>query len=164
MMPGLIVLIRAPRSPHRAARPRRTDGLHHRLLGADALERRVGADASRELPDALDPLVPALDHDAGRAELARERLPRRVTAHGDDPLGAPLLRGEHPEETDRAISDDDDGVPGPHPAVTRNTPAAPRRAADAEKERRERAEGAPSVARGHLPTFTSAGESVHQRW
>src|SRR5581483_11302208 len=65
----------------RAARPRRFDRLHHRLLRPDTLQHRIGADALRQLLDALDALVAALGHDVGRAELARERLTRRVPAH-----------------------------------------------------------------------------------
>ena len=35
-------------------------------------------------------------------------LPRLVSAHRDDALGAHLLRGQHAEQTDRAVTDDDD--------------------------------------------------------
>ena len=55
------------------------------------------------------PSSPRSRDDVGRAELARELLPRLVTAHRDDPLRAHLLRREHAEQADRAVADDDDG-------------------------------------------------------
>ena len=46
------------------------DGLHHRLLGADGLDRGVGAEAVGEVLDLGDALVAALGDDVGGAELA----------------------------------------------------------------------------------------------
>ena len=85
------------------------DGLHHRLLGADRLDDRVRADPIGEVLDPRHALVTAFDHDVGRAEFARELLPRLVTAHRDDPLGAHLLGGEHAEQANGAVTDDHDG-------------------------------------------------------
>jgi hypothetical protein len=53
-------------------------------------------------------LVAALGHDGGRAERAGELLPRRVTAHRDDPLRTHLPGGEHAEEADRTVAHDHD--------------------------------------------------------
>src|SRR4051794_28119429 len=52
------------------------------------------------------PSVPAFGHDVRGTELDRELLSGSVTAHRDDPLGAQLLRSEHPEQPDRAVTDD----------------------------------------------------------
>ena len=57
---------------HVAAWASGLDGLHHRLLSANALEHRISPDALRQLLDALDTLVATLGDDVGRAELARE--------------------------------------------------------------------------------------------
>src|SRR5207247_6073855 len=93
---------------HVATRPRGTHLLHHRLLGADALQHRVGANSIGQLIDAGPSFVTALGDDVGRAELAGEFLPRLVTAHGDDPLSTHLLRGKHTKEPDRAVTYDRD--------------------------------------------------------
>src|SRR5256885_1912479 len=58
--------------------------------------------------DARDALVSALGHNVSRAKLARQRLPRCVTAHRDDSLGTHLLRREHAEQPDRSIAHYDD--------------------------------------------------------
>lgn len=94
-------LLRVERDPvrnadvaHRRARTRGTDCLHDRLRGADALEHRVRADSVGQLLHASDAVVAALGHDVRRAELAGELLPRRVTAHRDDPFGTELPGGE----------------------------------------------------------------------
>ena len=55
----------------RAARLGRSQGGERRLLVADALEHRVGAEAVGQLANALDRLVAALADDVGRAELLR---------------------------------------------------------------------------------------------
>src|SRR5882762_10991967 len=91
-----------------SARSRRPDGLRHGLLRAYALEHGVRADAFRQIFDTRDAFVSALAHNVSRTKLARQRLPCFVTAHRDDPLGAHLLRGEHAEQTDCAIADNDD--------------------------------------------------------
>src|SRR5215216_7750788 len=70
---------------------RGADGLRHRLLRADALEHGIRANALCQLLDALDTSIAALGDDIGRAKLARERLPRLMAAHGDDPLGPHVL-------------------------------------------------------------------------
>src|SRR6266404_4558284 len=81
----------------------RTNGLHHRLLSANALQHRIGTDAIGQLLDAGHALVTALGHDVGRAELAGEFLPRLVTAHRDDPLRTHQLCGKHTEKADRTV-------------------------------------------------------------
>jgi hypothetical protein len=72
---------------------------------SDALEYRIGADASGQLFDARHAIVTALGHDVCRAELPRERLSRFVPAHRDDPLSTQLSRRKHAEQTDRAVAD-----------------------------------------------------------
>src|SRR3954471_7765353 len=62
------------------------------LLGADALEGGVDADAGSEVEDGLVGLVAAGVDDVGGAELASQALPVGVAAEGDDPLGAEPLR------------------------------------------------------------------------
>src|SRR5205814_161612 len=90
----------------RTARPGRLDRLHHRLLGPDTLQHRIGADTVRQLLDALDALVAALRHNVGRTEFARELLPRVVAAHRDDAFGTHLLRREDAEESDGTVAHD----------------------------------------------------------
>src|SRR5712691_9250898 len=85
-----------------------TNRLHHRFLGADALQHRVGADSIGQLLDAGHSLVTSLCDDVGRAELARQFLPRLVTAHGDYPFSTHLLSGEYTEEPDGAVTYDRD--------------------------------------------------------
>src|SRR5208283_215723 len=88
---------------------RALDRLHHRLLSPDALQHRVRADALGRVLDALHALVAALGNDVSRAKLAGELLPRRVTAHRNDPLGPHLLGRQNAEQADRAVADDDHG-------------------------------------------------------
>jgi len=77
--------------PDVAAGARGVQRLVHRLLRADRLDDRVGAEAVRELLDRGHAGVAALGHDVGGAELTRQPLAGLVAAHGDDPLGAELL-------------------------------------------------------------------------
>ena len=42
----------------------------------------------------------------------RQLLARLVAAHRDDPLRAELLRGQHAEQPDRAVTDHRDGLAG----------------------------------------------------
>jgi hypothetical protein len=53
-------------------------------------------------------VLAALFDDVGRAVLARQPLPGLVAAHGDDPLSAELLGGQHGEQSDRAVTHDGD--------------------------------------------------------
>ena len=77
-----------------------------------AFEHRVGADAVRQLLDSRHSLVaPRGDH-VGRAVLAGESLPRFVPTHRDDALGTHLPRGEHAEQTDGAVTNNNNGCPG----------------------------------------------------
>ena len=55
-----------------AAGADRSDGLQHRLLGADGLDDRVDAEATGEVLDAGDAVVAAFVDDVGGAELAGE--------------------------------------------------------------------------------------------
>ena len=75
-----------------AARARGANRLQHRFLRADALEDGVSAHTLRQFLDACHALIAALGDDVGGAELARERLARRMAAHRDDAFGAHLLR------------------------------------------------------------------------
>lgn len=84
-----------------------TQRLEHGLLGADALQDGVGADATGEFLDAGDAFVAAFGDDVGGAELGRELLPRRVAAHRDDACGAQFLGGDDPGQADRPVTDDD---------------------------------------------------------
>src|SRR5207245_8605566 len=68
------------------------DRLHHRLLRTDTLQHRVRTDSIGQLLDSLHTFITALRHDIGRAEFSRELLPRFVTTHHNDPLGAHLDR------------------------------------------------------------------------
>src|SRR5438105_9336892 len=85
-----------------------TDRLHHRLLGTDALEHRVGADPVGQLLDARYAVVTAFGHDVSGAEFKGEILTRFMTAHRYDALGDHLPRRENTEEPDRAVADDPD--------------------------------------------------------
>src|SRR5262245_15412136 len=80
---------------NRTARPRGANRLHHGLLGAHALQSRIGADPVGQLLDAGDAVVSALGHDIGCAKLAGELLPMFVRTHSDDSRGTqpPALRG-----------------------------------------------------------------------
>ncbi len=93
-----------------AAGPDGADGLQHRLAGADGLDDRVHAEPAGEFLDPGDAFVAAFFDDVGGAELAGELLAGLVAAHDDDPLGAELPGGEHPEEADGAVTDDGDGL------------------------------------------------------
>ena len=77
-----------------------------RLLEADALENRMGAEAARQLADALDRLLAPLADDVGGAELLRERDPVGVTAEDDDLLRAEALGRDHAAQPDGAVADD----------------------------------------------------------
>src|SRR3954470_13249734 len=92
----------------RSAGSRGPDRLLHRLLSANALEDRISADAVRQLLDPLDPVVAAFGDDVSGAELACELLARLVAAHRDDAFGTHLPGREHAEESDRAVTHDDD--------------------------------------------------------
>ena len=95
-------------APDRAAGAGDLDRGVDRLLGADAFEHRVHAEAAGQLADALDGLLAALADDVGGAELARERDPVGVAAHDDDLLGAEALGGDDAAQADGAVADDGD--------------------------------------------------------
>ena len=111
---------------------------------ADALQHRVRTDAVGQILDAGDAFVTALGHDVGRAELAGELLPRRVTAHRDDPLGTHLPGREHTEEADRAVTDDRDRPARLHVGRIGGEPAGAHDVGEREQARDE-------VIRGGLP-------------
>jgi len=92
--------------------PGGADGLHHRLLRADCLDHRVCAEPAREFLDPRHALVPSLLDDVGRAELEGELLSWFVAAHGDDPFRAEVVRGQHGEQADGAITDHGNGLAG----------------------------------------------------
>src|SRR5882762_9412262 len=77
------------------ARARRSNGLHHRLLGADAFQHRVSADSVGQLLDSRNTFITSLSDNVGRTKFACELLARRVTAHRDDPFSTHLFSGEH---------------------------------------------------------------------
>ena len=62
------------------------------------------AEATGELLDAFDALVAAFDDDVGGAEIPRQLLAGRVTAHRDDAFGAELLGGQHAAQAHRAVA------------------------------------------------------------
>src|SRR5882757_10278936 len=74
-----------------AARTRGGDRLHHRLLGSNTLQHRIGAETVGQLLDARNTFIPSLSDNVGRTKFACELLTRRVTAHRDDPFSAHLL-------------------------------------------------------------------------
>ena len=131
---------------HVAARAGGADRLHHRLLRADALEHRVGADSLGQVLDAGHALVAALGHDVGRAEFAGELLPRLVTAHRDDPLGTHLLGGKHAEQADRAVTDDRDRRAGFTLAASAANQPVPSTSEAASRLGIRSSEGTPGVA------------------
>ena len=88
-----------------AARARGGDRLHHRLLGSDTLQHRIGADSVGQLLDARNTFIPSLSDNVGSTKFACELLARRVTAHRDDSLRTQLLRGEHAKQSDRTVTD-----------------------------------------------------------
>src|SRR3954452_1024469 len=98
--------------PDVAARAAGSDGLHHRLLGADGLDDRVRAESVGELRDARDAVGAAFLDDVGGADLAGQGLPVGVAAYGDDALGPELAGGEDAEEADGAVPDDSHGLAG----------------------------------------------------
>src|SRR5207247_5488061 len=53
-------------------------------------------------------LVTALGHDIRCPEFPGKLLPRRVTAHRNDPASAHLFGGEDTEQPDRTVTDDRD--------------------------------------------------------
>jgi hypothetical protein len=66
-----------------AAGARGSDGLHHRFLGADGVDRPVCPEPVREVLHPCDPLVAAFLDDVGRAVLTRE-LSGRMTFRSAD--------------------------------------------------------------------------------
>ena len=93
------------------------------FLGADRLDHRVRAEPIGQLLDPRHAFVAALGHDVGRAELAGKLLPRLVSAHRDDALGAQLLRGQHRAQADRAVADDRDRLARARPRRVGAEPA-----------------------------------------
>src|SRR6266566_5860177 len=86
--------------------PRGADRLHHRLLGADALQNCVCPETLRQILDADHTFITALRHDVCRAKLQSELLSFFVPAHGDDPFRAHLPGGEHGQQTYGSVADD----------------------------------------------------------
>src|SRR5258708_3300103 len=92
-----------------AAGSRGVDRLHHRLLSADALQYRICPHTLRQILNADHAFVTALRHDICRAKLQSKLLSLLVTAHGDDPFRPHLLRGEHSQQANAAITHDSNG-------------------------------------------------------
>src|SRR3954467_15842321 len=67
----------------RTAWPGRLDRPHHRILGPDTLQHRIGADTVCQLRGPLDALVAALRHNVWRRKFARQLLPRVVMYWSD---------------------------------------------------------------------------------
>jgi hypothetical protein len=86
------------------------DRLHGRLLGAHGLDHGVRSEPIRELLDPRDAVVAALLDDVGRAVEAGQLLSFGVAGHRDDPLGAKLSGRQDTHESDRAVTDDRDGL------------------------------------------------------
>src|SRR5713101_5809311 len=82
------------------------DRLHHRLLGADALQNRICPHTLRQILDAGHTVITALLHDVCRAKLQSELLSFFVAAHGHDPFRAHLPGGEHGQKTYSSVADD----------------------------------------------------------
>jgi hypothetical protein len=93
---------------------RGVDGLHHRLQGAYGHDRRVRAQAVGQVFDRRHALLTAFGDDVGGSELQRQLLPRFIAAYRDDPFRAERSPGEHPEQPDRAGTDDNDRLARPN--------------------------------------------------
>src|SRR6516165_5505456 len=89
------------------------DGLHHRFLGADRLDDRVGAEPVGELFDVGDAVVASCGDDVAGSEVEGELLAVLVAAHGDDGVGSELAGGEDAEQAHCAISDHGHRLAGP---------------------------------------------------
>jgi hypothetical protein len=77
------------------ARTSGANGLHHRLLGSDGLDRAVGAEPVAQVLDPCHTLIAALDNDVSGTELMREPLPRWMTTDRDNPLRSVVTRREY---------------------------------------------------------------------
>src|SRR5215218_11121973 len=89
-----------------------TDGLHHRLPGADGLDDRMRAEPSRQVLDPRHALVAALGDEVRGPVLKGELLAGLVPAHRDDAFGAELLGRQYTEQPDGAVADHGDGLAG----------------------------------------------------
>src|SRR2546425_174340 len=121
--------------PHMAAFTRSMDRLHHRFLGADALQHRVRTNSVGKLLYPVHTLITALRHDVSRAKLAGELLPRIATAHRDDPSCSHLTGGEHTKESHRAVTNDDDRVARLHIGCVRREPTGAHNIGEREETR-----------------------------
>ena len=97
--------------PGRAHAERR----QHRLVEADALQHRVGAEPAGQLPDALDRLLAALLDDLVAPNSRPSAVRVAVAAEQDHPLGAEPLGGDHAAEPDRAVADHGHRLARPDP-------------------------------------------------
>ena len=123
---------------HRRARPGTGEGLVDRVLGADALQHRVGAHALRQVGHPRRALVAALGHHLGGAEPSRERLPVGVPGHRDDPLGAHPGGRQDAEQTDGAVADHDHRVALADVGADRSVPAGAHHIGEREQARDQR--------------------------
>src|SRR5262245_4037142 len=97
---------------HRA-RADAAEGLYDGVVGADALEGCVGADAMGELLDLRDALIATFGDDVCGAEVTRQGLSVRMPAHRDDTLSTELGSSQHSGQAHRAVADHHDGAAGP---------------------------------------------------
>ncbi|GAA2568447.1 hypothetical protein GCM10010398_67780 [Streptomyces fimbriatus] len=140
------------------ARPGRVQGLPHGLRGADALQDAVGTDAAGQLLDPGHALLAALGDDVGGAEREGEPLAGRVAGHGDDPLRAHLLRGDHAAQADRAVADHHRGGAGLHLGRVGGSPAGAHHVGDRQQTR-------PELLAGHLVgELSTRSDEFRIRW
>src|SRR5439155_262580 len=81
-------------APHGATRTGDADRGAHGLVGADALDDGVDAEAAGQRAHARDGLLATLAHDVRCAELLRQGNPVGMAAHHDNLLGAEAARGD----------------------------------------------------------------------
>src|SRR5437879_3344708 len=89
-----------------ATGPGGADRLHHRFMGADALQHRICAYTLRHVFNTSYALISAFRHDIGHAEFQSKLLSLFMTAHGDDSLRTLLFRGEDRQEADGSVAHD----------------------------------------------------------
>jgi hypothetical protein len=82
------------------------------LVEPDAFEYPVGAIASGQLADFLDPCFASLGNDVGGPELEAEVGTVLVAAHEDDPFGPQTLGPKDRGEPNRPVADHGDGRAG----------------------------------------------------
>src|SRR5207249_10779592 len=97
-------------APHGATRTGDADRGAHGLVGADALDDGVDAEAAGQRAHARDGLLATLAHDVRCAELLRQGNPVGMAAHHDNLLGAEAARGDDGAEADGTVTEDGHGL------------------------------------------------------